>query len=142
MVNNKYLENYRLYNKADSYLLGFNYKGVDYCIAIKRLALAWLHITHASHRNGHGKIVRLQLNNRIKQRLIRKGAIPIELLSGYNYGDRLEHTIRIGNGLSHKHDNIPFYKGVDIVINNVGYSIKWENAQLFSYSTINRLLKK
>jgi hypothetical protein len=67
--------------------------------------------------------------------------MPIELLGGYNKGDSFEHTIRQANNITHAHDSVPFYKGVDITINGVGYSIKWENAQLFSYKTIDRLLK-
>ena len=62
-----------------------------------------------------------------------------EFKVGYNNGDSFEKLIRELNGLQHKHDKEPFYKGCDMVINGIGYSIKWENAQLYPLKVLDRL---
>jgi hypothetical protein len=92
--------------------------------------------------NGGGKKIQLYLSQKHKRTLVNNGAIPIVLKDGYNNGDSFERTIREMYGIEHKHDNVPFYKGCDIVVNNIGYSIKWENAQLCTYKTVNRLAKQ
>lgn len=142
MRMNKQLKTYREYTKADRYLLGFEYHSVCYLANIPQLKSKWLYIAKASDKNGGGKKIQLSLTMRHKRELINQGAVPILLKDGYNNGDMLEHSIRSMYGIEHKHDNLPFYKGVDIVINNIGYSIKWENAQLCTYKTVNRLAKQ
>lgn len=142
MRANKQLNIYRQYEKADRYLLGFEYKGVVYLANIPRLKNSYLYVMRCSGANGGGKKIQIRLTNKHKRSLISKGAIPITLYSGYNNGDMLEHTIRAMYNIEHKHDNIPFYKGVDITINDIGYSIKWETAQLCTYKTVNRLAKQ
>jgi hypothetical protein len=139
---NKQLKTYRLYTKADRYLLGFEYKGVCYLANIKRLKSKWLKVIRACSKNGGGKKIQIALTTYHKKELIKQGAIPIVLSDGYNQGDMLEHSIRSMYGIEHKHDNLPFYKGTDILINDIGYSIKWENAQLCTYKTVNRLAKQ
>lgn len=138
---NKQLKTYRLYTKADRYLLGFEFKGICYLANIKYIPSSMLYVNKASKCNGGGKKLQIRLTNKHKQKLINKGAIPIVLNDGYNNGDRLESTIRTMYNIPHKHDNLPFYKGTDIVVNGIGYSIKWENAQLCTYKTVNRLAK-
>ena len=139
---NKQLKTYRLYTKADRYLLGFEYHGVCYISNIPQLRSKWLKVMKACSKNGGGKKIQLSLTMRHKRELIERGAMPILLNAGYNNGDKLECAIRSMYGITHKHDSVPFYKGVDIVINNIGYSIKWENAQLCTYKTVNRLAKQ
>lgn len=139
---NKQLKLYRQYTKADRYLLGFEYNNQTYLANIPKLKSKWLHIIRASKQNGGGKKIQLLLNNKHKAELIKGGAMPIQLLGGYNKGDALENTIRSLYGLEHKHDNLPFYKGTDVMIDTIGYSIKWENAQLCTYATVNRLVKQ
>jgi hypothetical protein len=142
MKTNKQIKLYNQYTKADRYLLGFEYNGIVYLANLTHIPNAYLFVTRASSRNGGGKKLQIRLTQKHKVRLINKGATPITLLDGYNNGDRLENTIRTMYGLEHKHDNVAFYKGVDITINDIGYSIKWENAQLCTYKTVNRLGKQ
>lgn len=139
---NKQLKTYRFYTKADRYLLGFIYRDVCYLANIKQLKSKWLKVIKASTKNGGGKKIQLSISITEKRCLVENGAIPITLANGYNQGDMLERTIREMYGIEHKHDNLPFYKGTDVVINNIGYSIKWENAQLCTYKTVNRLAKQ
>lgn len=144
MRTNKQLKVYREYTKADMYIIGFEYHDYVYITTTTRLRNGWLYVRECSHNRG--KAIALRLSLKEKRKLIAKGATPVCPMDsftevGYNKGDALEYLCRQVHGLPHKHDNVPFYKGCDMVVNNIGYSIKWENAQLCLYSTCNKLSK-
>lgn len=130
------------YDKAYYTILGFEYKGYIYISTLRDIPLNCLIARKLSRGRGYAVAIRIKKADKVD--LINKGAIPLckasEFVGGYNKGDTLERLIRARQGVEHKHDNIPFYKGCDMVINGIGYSIKWQNAQLYYYSTIERLV--
>lgn len=139
---NKQVRLYRKYDKADRYIVGFEYNAIVYIAVVKSLRSAWLFRMRESGKKTYK--VQMRLTKKDKQKLINKGAMPVMnygnfVTLGYNNGDSLERVIREHFGLKHQHDNLPFYKGVDISVNGVGYSIKWENAQICTYRTISKL---
>lgn len=147
MRSNKQVRIYNEYNKADFTLLAFTYGDYLYLATLKKIPCKYMMIMKGSHNRG--KKVNLRLSISHKRELIDKyNALPITSLNdfentdGYNKGDKVEKIVREMYGLKHQHDNLPFYKGCDMVINNRGYSIKFENAQLFTYKTIANLLKQ
>lgn len=143
---NKHLKIYREYDKADKYIIGFEYGGVIYIATVNKLKNKWLFIMQGSRNRG--KKIQMRLTQKHKQELIVKhNATPIATVDnfigyGYNNGDRLEYVVRNNYGIEHSHDNLPFYKGCDIVVDGIGYSIKWEQAQIATYKTLNRLAKQ
>lgn len=144
---NKQLKGYRDYTKADKYILGFEYHEVIYMVVLNSISSKYLTVIKAS--NNRGKKIQFNLTMKHKRELISKhNALPVMLsqefedYQGYNKGDKFEAIVRNMYGKEHKHDNVPFFKGVDLLANGIGYSIKYENAQLCMYSTINRLLKQ
>ena len=62
-----------------------------------------------------------------------------EFDSNRNKGDNFERKIRELNGFKHKHDSLSFFDGSDMVIDGIGYSIKWENGQLYKLKVLDRL---
>lgn len=142
---NKQLKGYRDYTKADKYILGFEYHGTIYMAVLNNVPSKYLTVIKASHNRG--KKIQFNLTMKHKRELINKyNALPVmlrqefDITDGYNNGDKFESIVRSMYGIPHQHDNVPFYKGVDLLVNGVGYSIKYENAQLCMYSTVNRLL--
>lgn len=147
MKSNKQVRTYNEYNKADKTILAFTYGNALYLATLDKIPCKYMMIMQGSYNRG--KKVNLRLSLTYKRELIDKyNALPImsveqfEQTKGYNKGDKVEKIIREMYGLEHSHDNLPFYKGCDMVVNNIGYSIKFENAQLFTYKSIDNLLKK
>ena len=147
MKSNKQVRTYNEYNKADKTILAFTYGNALYLATLDKIPCKYMMIMQGSYNRG--KKVNLRLSLTYKRELINKyNALPImskeqfENTDGYNKGDKVEKIVREMYGLEHQHDNIPFYKGCDMVVNNIGYSIKYENAQLFTYKTISNLLAK
>jgi hypothetical protein len=147
MKSNKQVRIYNEYNKADKTILAFTYGNNLYLATLKKIPCKYMIILQGSRNRGKKVNLRLGLKNKLE--LINKyNATPImsveqfEQTQGYNKGDKVEKIIREMYGLEHSHDNLPFYRGCDMVVNNIGYSIKFENAQLFTYKSIDNLLKK
>lgn len=144
---NKMVALYHKYNKAHLHIIGFTFEGWLYIVTLKKIPTKLIKIMRGSHNRG--KKLQLNITQKNKKWLInKKQATPIATvdsfinMAGYNKGDKLEHLLRRQYNIPHQHDAVPFYKGVDIVINGVGYSIKYENGQLALYSTLRRLARQ
>ena len=149
MRANKQLATFRKYDKSSKTVLGFEFNNMLYISILDKIPSRYLIIARLSSKNGGGKKIQIHLTNKHKQELVNKyNATPVmamdlfENVQGYNNGDKLENLLRCLWGLTHKHDNLPFYKGSDLVVNGVGYSIKYQNAQLCTYKTCNRLAQQ
>lgn len=144
---NKMITLYHKYNKAHHHIIGFTFEGWLYIVTLKKIPHKLIKVMRGSHNRG--KKLQLNITQKNKKWLInKKQATPVATvdsftnIAGYNKGDKLEYLLRRQYNIPHQHDTVPFYKGVDMVINGVGYSIKYENGQLALYSTLKRLARQ
>ena len=137
MLINMYIKG-KQYDKAQYTILGFEYKGYIYISTLRDIPFNCLISRKLSKGRGYAVAIRIKKADKVD--LINKGAIPLCKASEEERRLMYVAVTRAKQRLEHKHDNIPFYKGCDMTINGIGYSIKWQNAQLYYYSTIERLV--
>lgn len=137
---------YRRHSKAQGYIIGFIYNEQLYIYNATTLKNKWLKIAYAS--GSHKPKIQMQLNNTHKIEMINQGATAIMQVNDFlninalNNGWRLEQVIYQLNGIAYKgQDKIPFYQGGDITLNGIEIQIKFENAQIATYATLNKLAK-
>lgn len=131
----------RAYDKAQKSIVGFELDGKVFIKVFDGLPTAYLYEKRMSR--GRGYCIALRLGKKARRTLVDDGAYLLceykDFKGGYNRGDTLEKMIYSKLDKARQHDNLPFYKGVDIEINGVGYSIKWQHSQVYAYSTLVRL---
>ena len=145
MTKQTMLKYYREYSAADSYILGFIYKHSLYKIKVNEIMPRYLIIDHATRNQG--QVLRIRLNNKYKEQLIRKGATRIgedELLIAdkYNRGEIFEKIITESYGQTWEKDRIPFWVQGDICVNGEQIQIKLESAGLLTTKQIEKFKAK
>lgn len=140
------LKYYNQYKASDYFMIGFEYQGKIYFKIVKKIFSKWL---RKSHRAGTTVAkANMYINQKQRQIWLNNGATYLctiqEFLDAFdsNNGWTLEKMIYQHYGVKYKgHDSVPFYKGNDIEINGIGYQIKWQDSQLVTETTINKLIK-
>lgn len=147
MTKTTMIKNYRKFSKADSYIIGFLYKGSVYAIEVNEIAPRFMKVEHESSKKGGYAKLQLRLNNLYKEQLIRKGAYMLgnaSLLEGeYNKGVEFERYITEMNGQTFRgKDNVGFWVAGDIEIEGRQVQVKFEGAQIVVERTLIRLVKE
>ena len=142
-----YTEGNYKFSKADSYIIGFLYKGSVYAIEIDEIAPRFMKVEHESSKKGGCAKLQLRLNNVYKEQLIRKGAYMLgsaSLLEGeYNKGVEFERYITEMNGQTFRgKDNVGFWVAGDIEIEGKQVQVKFDGAQIVVERTLIRLKKE
>lgn len=137
------IRNYRKYNKADYYIIGFTIGDKLYAVGIKEIKPRFLKVEQASR--GQGENLRLRLKREHKEKL-KKSAICLgskNLLNTekYNKGEIFEKIVTEYYGQEWKKDNIPFWIQGDIRIDGKEVQIKLDTATLVNTSQIKKLHK-
>lgn len=147
MTKTTMIKNYRKFSAADSYILGFLYKGSVYAIEVDDIAPRFMKVEHESSKKGGWAKLQFRLNNEYKEQLIRKGAYMLgdsTILEGeYNKGVEFEKYITEMNGQTFRgKDNIGFWVAGDIEIEGKQVQVKFEGAQIVVERTLIRLQKE
>lgn len=147
MNKNTMIKNYRRFSGADAYIIGFIYKHQLYMIQVDEIMPRQMQVLHSSHKNGYQPKLQLVLNNKLKEQLIRKGAILLgseELVTNgeYNNGVEFEKLISEMNGIEFRgKDNIGFWVGGDLEIDGKQIQVKFQGAQIVAEKTLKNLQK-
>lgn len=140
------IRNYRKYSGADSYIIGYIYKKKLFMTKVNEIMPRFMIVSNSDTR---GQSLRLYLNNKLKEQLLKQNAILLgnqEILDNgeKNRGWAFEKIIydyyKI-NPYKGK-DNKGFWLGGDINIKGEEIQIKFENATMCSTSTLERLKKR
>ena len=139
------IRNYRKYSGADSYIIGYIYKKKLFMTKVNEIMPRFMVVSNSDTR---GQSLRLYLNNKLKEQLLKQNAILLgnqEILDNgeKNRGWAFEKIIydyyKI-NPYKGK-DNKGFWLGGDINIKGEEIQIKFENATMCSTSTLEKLKK-
>lgn len=144
MTKSTALKIYHQFSKADSYIIGFLYDTDLYIVEVEKLFPRWIKVERSSSKNGGGKKLQLRLTKAHKEAFLRKNAIKIgnvvDLIG--NKGNALEDKIYSLYGqIKTRKANEPFFKCGDININGKEVQVKFENAQIATFKTLERLQK-
>lgn len=140
------IRNYRKYSGADSYIIGYIYKKKLFMTKVNEIMPRFMVVSNSDTR---GQSLRLYLNNKLKEQLLKQNAILLgnqEILDNgeKNRGWAFEKIIydyyKI-NPYKGK-DNKGFWLGGDINIKGEEIQIKFENATMCSTSTLEKLKKR
>lgn len=140
------LKYYNQFKASDYFIIGFEYNNKIYFKVVKKIFSKWL---KGSHKAGT-KIFKanMYICKKQRQKWVDNNAICLcsmqEFLDAFdaNNGWTLEKMIYKYYNIEFKgHDSVPFYKGNDITVNGIGYQIKWQDSQLVTEITINKLIK-
>lgn len=140
MTIKEYLTIAKQYDKSNKTIIGYELEDNIYITIVDTIPVDRVYLKKMS-RNGYCLALRLNLKTKLSYL---NNAIKLcgvnEFKGGYNKGDTLEKLVRELHDLPHRHDNLAFYEGCDMVVNGVGYSIKWEHSQLYAINTLDRLV--
>lgn len=143
MTKQTMIRNYRKYSKADSYIIGFVFKGMLYFVEVKEIAPRFLNIEQASRNQGFNLRLRIKADYRAK--LVKKsiclGSADILTAEKYNKGEIFEKIITEYFGQTWVKDTIPFYMDGDITVNGIKIQIKLDSATLCNTKQIDKLKK-
>lgn len=145
MKKNTMIKHYRNFTAAEGYIIGFDYKKKCYMANVEKLMPRYIAISRASTKNGGGQKLQLRLTNKIKEELIRKGAILIGeagMFKGLEFNQGVEFERYVDNmyGVEFRgKDSTPFYKAGDLTINGKEIQVKFGNAQVVAEKTLYRL---
>jgi hypothetical protein len=149
MTKGNAIKYYRQYSAAEQYIVGFLYKKMLYAIQVEELMPRWLEMKAESH--GHAEKLQMNLKQKHKEELIKKGATPIcteheflEMNTIHNKGFTFEKLIFTlnGQGDTWQRDNVGFEVQGDINIDGMEIQIKFQNAQIVAVPTLHRLQKE
>ena len=136
-----YIKRQEIIDKASKFIIGYTLNGIVYYATVDSIPNDRVYLKTMSRGS---KCLALRLDLKTKKALLPNAKMLCKVENfkgGYNNGDTLELMLRELNGLEHKHDSIAFYQGCDMVVNGIGYSIKWEHSQLYVIDTLDRLAK-
>ena len=143
MQINEYLQIAKKYDKKDKIILGYQNGEKVYFAVLSDFITDRVYFKRSSDKNGVGMVLALKPLTKKHIKMLEQNSTFLcntsDFMIGYNKGDSFERHIRNFFGVPHAHDNLPFFKGCDMVVNGIGYSIKWHNAQLYSIKTLDRL---
>ena len=142
MNKRTFINTYRNYSAADSYILGFTYAHNLYMIEVNEIMPRFLSVEEASRNQGEN--LRLRFKKKYKEQLLRKGAIMLgsaDCLTAekYNKGEIFEKLVTEYFGQAWKKDTIPFWIQGDINVNGKEIQIKLDSATLMNTKQIDRL---
>lgn len=139
----KYNENAFTHN----YIYGFVMYGNVYYYNLT--GLHFIKLDKQSSKNGGGYSLRYKPTKKDKENLIKSGICKVLCSedyfinavanSKYNKGEIFEKLITEKSGQVWEKDNVPFYKGADLTVNNIAYSIKFEKATICTENTLIKL---
>ena len=141
MTKQTMLKQYRQTTAANSYIIGFGYKGLVYAVQVKALYPRYLKEDKASR--GQGKSLRLSIVKDIKQSLLKKAFVvgtTKELNgNGYNKGENFERLIYRYYGKEWKKDNTKYTEAGDIQIDGTEVQIKFHRATITNEMILKRV---
>ena len=142
MNKTTFINTYRNYSAADSYILGFTYAHNLYMIEVAEIMPRFLSVEEASRNQGEN--LRLRLKKKYKEQLLRKGAIMLgsaDCLNAekYNKGEVFEKIVTEHFGQTWSKDTVPFWVQGDICVNGKEIQIKLDSATLMNTKQIARL---
>ena len=130
-----------------NYIMGFTYNDGIYVYNAVGLG-AGIVLDKASSKCGGGYSLRYKPTKATKKALIESGECRlicskeyfVEMVenSKYNKGEIFEKLITESYGQKWEKDNVPFFRGADLTVNNIAYSIKFEKATICTEKTILR----
>ena len=140
-ISNKYLE----LKHAKAFIYGFTVDGYIYYTIEKSLVY-----TPSVASRGYGNSLRFRPTKAQKLEMLKNAVMISEKTefttmcnnSKYNKGEIFEKLVHDINGLEWVKDSNPFYNSDDIVINGIGYEIKFEGATFTNEKIINNILAR
>ena len=136
-----YLQIAKQHDKANKFIIGYTLNNKVYYAIVNSIPNDRVYLKTMSKGS---KCLALRLDLKTKIALLEYAQVLCDIdnfKGGYNNGDTLEKMIRELHDIPHRHDSIAFYQGCDMVVNGIGYSIKWEHSQLYVIDTLDRLAK-
>lgn len=142
MNKRTFINTYRNYSAADSYILGFTYAHNLYMIEVNEIMPRFLSVEEASRNQGEN--LRLRLKKKYKEQLLKKGAIMLGsadclVAEKYNKGEIFEKLVTEYFGQTWSKDTVPFWVQGDICVNGKEIQIKLDSATLMNTKQIARL---
>lgn len=142
MNKRTFINTYRNYSAADSYILGFTYDKNLYMIEVEEIMPRFLSVEEASRNQGEN--LRLRLKKKYKEQFLKKGAIMLgsaDCLNAekYNKGEIFEKLVTEYFGQTWSKDTVPFWVQGDICVDNREIQIKLDSATLMNTKQIARL---
>lgn len=142
MNKRTFINTYRNYSAADSYILGFTYDHNLYMIEVTEIMPRFLSVEEASRNQGEN--LRLRLKKKYKEQLLKKGAIMLGsadclVAEKYNKGEIFEKLVTEYFGQTWEKDTVPFWVQGDINVNGKEIQIKLDSATLMNTKQIARL---
>lgn len=141
------IRNYRKFSGAESYIIGFVYKHMLYMIKVAEIMPRWMSVQHSSSRTGRVPKLQMSINNKAKEQFIRKGAVclgseDLIICNDLNKGFAFERLVSEYYGIEYRgQDNVGFWVGGDLEVDGEQIQIKFQNAQIVSERTLERLKK-
>lgn len=140
---NTYLKN----SKADKYIIVFIDNEEVYYTIQNTILHRQTYTTNASTKKNKEKKLMFKFLLYDKEKAIKQNQAvylcslnDFKQIQAINDGWRSEVIIYKYFDIPYKGmDNIPFYKGSDITINDIDYQIKFQRSQIATYKTLNRL---
>lgn len=130
-----------------NYIMGFTYDDGIYVYNAVGLG-AGIVLDEASSKCGGGYSLRYKPTKATKKALIESGECRlicskeyfVEMVenSKYNKGEIFERLIAESYGQKWEKDDVPFFRGADLTVNNIVYSIKFEKATICIEKTVLR----
>lgn len=145
MIVKTMLRQYNKYRVNDLYMLGYIYNNNVYVTIVKYISQKALYIEVAPRKQGY--CLRFKPTKETKEKLLKNksticlGNSDILVNDKYNKGELLEKKIFELNNQVWKKDNTPFYIDGDIIVNDIKYQIKFEQATLTTTKQLKRLHK-
>ena len=141
------IRQYRRFSGADGYIVGFEYKKNIYIIEVAEIMPRWMSVQHSSSRTGRVPKLQMSINNKAKEQFIRKGATclgseDLIICDDLNKGFAFERLVSEYYGIEYRgQDNVGFWVGGDLEVDGEQIQIKFQNAQIVSERTLERLKK-
>lgn len=146
-----HLKMYELTKASELYYIIFIYKKVVYLYKTKKLKEEIIKERLSSKKE---KTLSIYMNNKIKEEIINNEEIEVlmtlkefnrkckyyKTIKNYNKGNVTELLIYKMANQKYERDNIAYYKDGDITIDNVKIQVKFQNATIATYSTIEKAI--
>lgn len=149
MTKSNFFYYYNKLSGADGTILFFERKGIIYRWDCKHIAPRWTVENRESTRHGGWQKYKMYLKVSEKEKLIKKGAIPVMTLAEFealpykNKGCKCEYWLHeVYNLGEYKPDNIPFDACGDVEIDGIQYQVKFENASITNVHVIHEAQKR
>lgn len=148
-----HLKMYEMTKANEMYYIVFNYKKVVYLYKTTELKEEMIKTRLSSKKE---KTLSIYMNNQIKEDIINNDNKNVEILmtkkefnkkckyyktiKNYNKGNVTELIIYKLDGQKYERDNIAYYEDGDITIAGIKIQVKYENATIAKYDTIEKAM--